>query len=167
MQLTQSIRKFDKISLILFWNPMLLKLYDYDIEELRRDISDQWGILTTSLNDLERLFLTPGLPPPTIKRKPLVIAISGCSHSGKSTLANHLNDHFQKLHLNVKSLHQDNYFFFPGVRYDSLDHPSALNHFKWRNDIEKSILNTDLHILIVEGFMAYFDPFLTCQFDIK
>lgn len=99
-----------------------------------------------------------------------VVVISGPSHSGKSTLAKELENSLTANKVDNKVIGQDHYF-----RKDvkqrlnkNYDTPLAIDHMRLRNDIINQIetLPND-SVLIIEGFMTYFDLFIPSISDIN
>lgn len=98
-------------------------------------------------------------------KKPFVIAIAGCSGSGKSTFSQMLLEAFQDY--SVELLPTDRYFNRPlpkmisplsNLEYDDFNCPESLNFEQYYADVKKICEREDLDILILEGLTVLYFP---------
>lgn len=99
-------------------------------------------------------------------KKPFVIAIAGCSASGKSTLSAMLMKDFSDY--KVELLATDKYFNRPLPKmisplshqeYDDYNCPESLNFDAYYKDVQVLCQREDLDIVILEGLtVLYFEP---------
>ncbi len=137
-------KSLDKFNLIGGLYPQTDVMYNWD--ELKLDDNDVKEI--EKLNKLKE------------EKNIHVVIISGPSHSGKSTLAKELSE---KLKINKVVISQD-HFFRKDVKQrlnKNYDTPQAIDHMRLRNKIIEQLESMPSNsVLIIEGFMTYFDPFL-------
>ena len=98
-------------------------------------------------------------------KKPFVIAIAGCSGSGKSTFSNMLLEDLKDY--KVELLATDRYFNRPlpkmisplsGLEYDDFNCPGSLNFDAYYADAKALCSREDLDIVILEGLtVLYFE----------
>jgi len=105
--LCQSVRDANKDALIFVWCENALKS-----SELRNVVYGCWANVINDLEDFENILLIK--PHLTIfpTHLPLVVGISGCSHSGKTSLASGLLQTFA----NSFHIQQDRFFDFNWVK---------------------------------------------------
>jgi len=181
VQICQDIRKLNKYAIILLHSEKLMNSNKENILQKtkgKNDVYLLWSNLLYSYNDLYSILTIQN----TLKkeRKPFLIGISGCSHSGKSTLSNSLKAHFEssfcslpiinKSRPRVLLLCQDRFFDPVWMRTqsdDNWDTPGGLTHLELYRALKKHIDSGEFDIIILEGFMAFFDPSLTALFDVR
>ena len=110
-----------------------------------------------------------------MSRKPFVIGISGGTCSGKSTLAQTIEESLAGKH-RIVTLHLDSYYNWSamtttspltGIEYSEHNHPAAVNTDRIYSDLSAAISDERNDILLVEGLFAlYFEP-LREKMDLK
>ena len=107
-------------------------------------------------------------------KKPFVIAIAGCSGSGKSTFSQMLMEAFSDY--KVALLPTDKYFNRPlpkmisplsNQEYDDFNCPGSLNFERYYEDVKAICQQEDLDILILEGLTVLYFPELRELEDLK
>ena len=107
-------------------------------------------------------------------KKPFVIAIAGCSGSGKSTFSQMLLEEFKEY--KVELLPTDKYFNRPlpkmisplsNLEYDDYNCPESLNFEKYLEDVKAITQRDDLDIVILEGLTVLYFPELRDLEDLK
>lgn len=97
------------------------------------------------------------------KKNIRMIVISGPSHSGKTTLSRNLSNHFTAQNVQNRVVSQDR-FFRKDVRaklQGDYDQPKAIDHMRLRQKLIDELKNIPKDsVLILEGFMTYFDLFI-------
>lgn len=94
-----------------------------------------------------------------------IVAIGGCSNSGKSTLARQLSDQFPyETEIVALDNHVQSTEVIPKVR-DRIDWelPESID---WRG-IYQTILSSKAEVVIVEGFLIFWNKSLRRLFDVK
>lgn len=98
-------------------------------------------------------------------KKPFVIAIAGCSGSGKSTFSQMLLEELSGYR--VELLATDRYFNRPlpkmisplsNKEYDDYNCPGSLNFEKYYEDVQALCKREDLDIVILEGLTVLYFP---------
>ena len=107
-------------------------------------------------------------------KKPYVVAIAGCSGSGKSTFSGMLLEDLKDYR--VELLATDRYFNRPlpkmisplsGLEYDDYNCPESLNFESYLKDVQALVSREDLDIVILEGLtVLYFKELLELE-DLK
>lgn len=106
--------------------------------------------------------------------KPYVIAIAGCSGSGKSTFTEVLQKDFSDLRVEV--LGTDKYFNRPlpkmisplsNLEYDDFNCPESLNFEAYYEDVKKLVEREDLDVVILEGLTVLYFKELRELEDLK
>jgi hypothetical protein len=96
---------------------------------------------------------------------PLLIGISGCSRSGKSTLASHLQD---ALHpLVVEIVQQDCFFSHRALTSGNWESPQAVDHDKFAAAVRRAVARHGTDVVLCEGFQAFHDPALTAEMALR
>ena len=107
-------------------------------------------------------------------KKPFVIAIAGCSGSGKSTFSQMLLEEFKDY--KVELLPTDKYFNrtlpkmvspLSNKEYDDFNCPGSLNFEKYYEDVKATCERDDLDIIILEGLTVLYFPELRELEDLK
>lgn len=98
----------------------------------------------------------------------MIIGIGGASRSGKTTLARMIVNHFRDSGKTAISLYQDD-FVFPTTRIplikDKVDweRPESINFDLLREVVD--FYKTKFEILVIDGFLAFYDEKLNTEFD--
>lgn len=97
--------------------------------------------------------------------KPYVVAIAGCSGSGKSTFTNLLKEDLKDLKVEV--LGTDKFFNRPlpkmisplsGLEYDDYNCPESLNFPAYLEAVKELVAREDLDVVILEGLTVLYFP---------
>lgn len=106
--------------------------------------------------------------------KPYVVAIAGCSGSGKSTFTNLLKEDLKDLKVEV--LGTDKFFNRPlpkmisplsGLEYDDYNCPKSLNFPAYLEAVKELVSREDLDVVILEGLTVLYFPELRELEDLK
>ena len=106
--------------------------------------------------------------------KPYVVAIAGCSGSGKSTFTNLLKEDLKDLKVEV--LGTDKFFNCPlpkmisplsGLEYDDYNCPESLNFPAYLEAVKELVSREDLDVVILEGLTVLYFPELRELEDLK
>lgn len=87
-------------------------------------------------------------------RLPCIIAIGGCTCSGKTTLCSLIEERMS--HLRCHSLHLDD-FYFLNVADDQWEEPSSLDFDSFFEKIETHRRSGLFDLLLIEGFLIFHD----------
>jgi hypothetical protein len=101
------------------------------------------------------------------RRAPVVlIGISGCSRSGKSTLAARLKSELASLEVVV--IAQDDFFLAPEAIADGdWDAPGAIDHEAFALAVRAAVGDPDVDVVLAEGFQAFHLPCLTAEMALR
>lgn len=105
-----------------------------------------------------------------MSNRPLVIGLSGCSASGKTTLSQWMVQYLQEKGRTTLVISQDDYFLPQWINEElqgNWDHPSAVDHFSLCSRLHEAIYTNEADVIILEGFMAFFDIPVAGMCDIK
>lgn len=106
--------------------------------------------------------------------KPFIVGIGGGTCSGKSTLADLMQEAFSDIAPVV--IHMDAYYIRPfintiapitGKTYCEMNHPDALDLERLYADFHAAIRNADNRLVIIEGLFALYLPEIYEQLDLK
>ncbi|MGM9626404.1 MAG: uridine kinase [Eubacteriales bacterium] len=106
--------------------------------------------------------------------KPFTVGIGGGTCSGKSTLADLMQNAFSGIAPVV--IHMDAYYIRPfintiapitGKTYCEMNHPDALDLERMYADFHAALQNADNRLVIIEGLFALYLPEIYEQLDLK
>jgi len=110
----------------------------------------------------------------SVQTKPYVVGIGGGTCSGKSTLANALEEHFADIP--TVTIHMDAYYIRPfqttiapitGKPYPEVNHPSALDLDRMLADFRAAVSDPENLLVMIEGLFALYLPEVLEQLDLK
>lgn len=135
-------QQLSQIAPTCFWSTTL-QTADH---KLRASAYRHWCAVMDSYRELSSL-VEP--------HKLVIIGITGASHSGKSTLARSLAQHFESSVV----IKQDS-FGHRSLQVSHWDWPDASLHLEFKRHVFAALAGKRPSVLIFEGFMAFFDPLL-------
>lgn len=110
------------------------------------------------------------------RSKPIVIGITGCSCSGKTTLATLLYHELTATNHSVIYIKMDDFYLPRNETYLSIvpeigefnyDRIDSFNLTALHDSVNQALWNSDAEFVIIEGILLFRDPYLFSQLDFK
>ena len=143
---------------IVYWSRQLLE-EGRTGHQKRCDVYEHWNSVALCLPD--------ELAALRMENEAVLIGITGPSHAGKSTLAKSLERLFVQHKLRVALVQQDRFCEVSVKDLGNWDSPDAVQHLEFKSCVLQTLRSKEFHVVIMEGFLSFFDPLLAAICDVR